>query len=113
MFEFERIIQAVGEAVKTGVDRELVVLTKQFNTPIQNLVKTAWVSSNCSDIIFINLTPLGTANGTIQVNNYVLQPGGIFGVMGNNAEINTDSYNVVFGSGATICSVIKKLYVNK
>lgn len=114
MNEFEQLIQRVSEAIKSGTQKELDALTKEFNSPIQNLVNTQWVTSNCSDIIFINYTPLTvTVNGNIQVNNYILQPGGFFGVMGNNAEINKDTYNVVFDSAATFCVVIKKLYVKK
>lgn len=111
--EIDKLILAVTSAVKNSSERELEELTREFNTPIQNLVNTQWVTSNCSDIIFINYTPLGTANGNIQVNNYVLQPGGIFGVSGNNAEINRDTYNVVFDTGATNCVVIKKLYTRR
>lgn len=113
-FEFEDLLKRVTESIKQGTERELAELTKEFNTPIMNIVRTQWVSSNCSDIIFINYTPLTvTVNGNIQVNNYILQPGGFFGVSGNNAEINRDQYNVVFDALATNCVVIKKLYTKK
>jgi hypothetical protein len=109
--ELDELIKRVTEAIKSGTEKELSELTREFNTPIQNLVATQWVSSNCSDIIFINYTPLTVlVNGNISVNNYILQPGGFFGVNGNNAEINRDTYNVIFGSAATNCVVIKKLY---
>jgi hypothetical protein len=111
MLEFEILIKRVSEAIKRDTDKQIDLLSKEFNTPIQNIVATQWVHSNCSDIIFINYTPLGTANGNVQVNNYILQPGGFVSFGGNNAEINRDTYNVVFGSAATNCVVIKKLYI--
>lgn len=113
MLEFEHLIQKVTQAVNQGTQAEIEKLTKEFNTPFQVLVATGWVNSNCSDIIFINYTPLNTANGSVLVNNYELQPGGFVGFMGNNAEINRDQYNCVFQSAATKLWVIKKLYVNK
>lgn len=113
-WEIDTLVKYLTDAVKNGVQLQLDQLAKEFNSPVMNIVKTQWVTSNCSDIIFINYTPLSVAvNGDIQVNNYVLQPGGYFGVMGNNAEINKDSYNVVFNSAATNCVVIKKLYTKK
>src|ERR1700692_2393507 len=113
-WEFDELLKAIKKGIQEGTASEWETLTKSFNTPIMNIVKTQWVTSNCSDIIFINLTPLTVlTNGNIQVNNYVLQPGGYFGVNGNNAEINTDQYNVVFDALATQCVVIKKLYTKK
>jgi|ERR1700688_850047 len=113
-WEFDQLLAAIKQGIKDNTTAELEALTKSFNTPIQNLVRTQWVTSNCSDIIFINLTPLTVlTNGNIQVNNYILQPGGYFGVNGNNAELNTDQYNVVFDALATQCVVIKKLYTKK
>ena len=111
---FEQLLKQVLEAVKDGTCKELEQLTREFNTPVQKIVRTQWVNSNCSDIMFINLTPLTViVNGNIQINNYVLQPGGFVGFMGNNAEINVDTYNVVFDSAATSCVVLKKLYTKK
>lgn len=111
---FERLIETVRDAVKSGAKDTADILTKEYNTPIQTLVNTAWVTSNCSDILFVNLTPLSVvANGTVQVNNYVLQPGGFIGFSGNNAEINKDTYNVIFDSAATSVVVVKKLYTKK
>lgn len=114
MLEFEKLIARVSEVIKAGQIDQIEKLTKEFNTPIQNLVATGWVTSNCSDIIFINYTPLTVVTGgNIQINNYVLQPGGFIGWMGNNAEINKDTYNVIFGPNATSCVVVKKLYTKK
>jgi hypothetical protein len=114
MFEFEKLIERVTEAVKIGSQNALDDLTKEFNTPVQNFVKTQWVSSNCSDILFINYTPITVlTGGNIEVNNYILQPGGFIGFSGNNAEINRDQYNVVFGPNATLCTCVKKLYTKK
>lgn len=113
-FEFEKLIQRVSDAVRSGTERELAELMKEFNTPVQTMVKTGWVTSNCSDIIFINYTPLSVVSGgNIQINNYPLQPGGYVGFMGNNAEINRDTYNVTFDVSATLLVVIKKLYTKK
>lgn len=112
MLEFEKLIEKVSESIRKNGEKELSELSKTYNTPVATLIASAWVTSNCADIIFINLTPLGTANGTMQVNNYTLQPGGYLGITGNNAEINKQSYNVVFAAGATTCVVIKRLYQN-
>lgn len=114
MLEFERQLNTLIEVMRDGNKKEIEKLTREFNTPIQNIVDSQWVTSNCSAIVFINYTPLSVvANGNIQVNNYILQPGGFFGISGNNSEINTDRYNVVFDSAATNCVIIKKLYVQR
>lgn len=114
LFEFEELIRRVEGAIKNGTEKELAQLCREFNSPVMNIVRSQWVTSNCSDILFINLTPQSVlSGGTINVNNYTLQPGGFFGVMGNNAEKNVDTYNVVFDTAATLCVIIKKLYVNK
>jgi hypothetical protein len=114
MLEFERLIEAVSNAIRVGTQAELDALTKEFNTPVMNIVKTQWITSNCADIIFINYTPLAvTVNGNIQVNNYILQPGGFVSISGNNGELNVDTYNVVFDPLATNCAIIKRLYVRK
>ncbi len=111
MWEFETLIKQVENAIALGSANALAELVKTFNTPVQNLVKGGWVTSNCSDIIFINVTPLSvSANGGISVDNYVLGPGAYIGFMGNNAEINTQQYNVTFQTAAIQCVVIKKLY---
>jgi hypothetical protein len=113
-FEFNDLLRQVWAAIDAGTQSQLDALSTTFTTPIANLVKSQWVTSNCSDIFFINYTPLSVlTNGSVFVNNYELQPGGFYGVSGNNAEINTDTYNVVFGSAATKCVVIKKLYTKK
>lgn len=109
--EFEQLLKELRDAVRRGTQAEIDTLTKRFNTPVQTLVKSGWVTSNCSDILFVNLTPLTVvANGNITVNNYLLQPGGYVGWMGNNAELNEDTYIVNFESAATSCVILKKLY---
>ena len=113
-FEFETLLQRLTDHIKAGTEANIEQLTREFNTPVQNFVKTQWVNSNCSDIMFINLTPLTvTTNGNIQVNNYILRPGDFISLNGNNAEINRDTYNVVFDSAATLCTVVKKLYTKR
>jgi len=112
-FEFEELIKRVTESIRLGTQKEIEVLCKEFNTPVQVMVKGGYVTSNCSDIMFINYTPLSVvSNGSCFVNNYELQPGGFVGWMGNNAEKNKDSYLVTFQSAVTKVVVLKKLYVN-
>ena len=65
------------------------------------------ISSNSNAITFINT---GSVNFTI--NDLTISPGQSFGVTGNDNEIDTTSYNLVFpspnapGNG---CTVIRKL----
>lgn len=116
MFEIDNLIKRVTEAVQLGSKKALDELTKEFNTPVQILVPNSnkWVTSNCSDIIFINTTPVTvTTNGNIYVDNYQLQPGGYVGYMGNNAEINRQQYVITFESASVSLIVLKKLYVNR
>lgn len=113
-FEFDRLLKEINNSLSRGIALNLAELTKEFNTPVQSLVKSGWVSSNCSDILFINLTPLTVlVNGNVTVNNYPLRPGDFVGWMGNNAEINKDTYVVNFESAATSVIVLKKLYTMK
>jgi hypothetical protein len=110
-FEFNELLKQIASELKKGNSDELFMDTKEFNTPVQQMVSTGWVSSDCADILFINITPLlVTANGQIEVNNYPLDPGGYIGFSGNNAEKNVDRYNVVFGTAATKCIIVKRMY---
>jgi hypothetical protein len=114
MSDIETFFKQITDHIRTGTDKEIEQLTRRFNTPVMNIVKTQWVNSNCSDIMFINKTPLTVVtNGNIQVNNYILAPGDFISISGNNAEINEDTYNVVFDSAATLCVVVKKLYTKR
>ena len=107
---FETLLKAIRLEINADSTKQLALLCKEYNTVFQNLVGSDWVSSDCSDILFVNITPLATVNGDIGVNNYPLQPGGFIGFMGNNAEINKTQYNVVFNTGAIQMWVFKKLY---
>lgn|SRR5487761_801141 len=85
-----------------------------FNTPSQNIVTTAWVTSDCSDICFINTTPLSvTANGAINIDNLVLNPGDFVVYGADNGQLNESNYLVNFGSAATGCTILRKKYTNK
>ncbi|MGH7954831.1 MAG: hypothetical protein ACREOZ_02600 [Gloeomargaritales cyanobacterium] len=85
-----------------------------FNTPSQNIVTTAWIGSDCSDICFINTTPLTvTANGFIDVDNLRLNPGDFVVYGADNGQLNESNYLVNFGSAATGCTVLRKKYTTK
>lgn len=101
----------IADLIKKGNGDQLEILRGEYNTSIQNIVSNSSVDSNCVDITFINVTAATVlVNGTIQVDNLVLNPGDFIEFNGNNAEINKTVYNVVFGSSATQCIIVKRLY---
>jgi hypothetical protein len=80
---------------------------QQFYLETKIYITNARISSNSNAITFIN-----TGSVNLTINDLTLAPGQSFGVTGNDNEIDTTQYNLVFpspnapGNG---CTVIRKL----
>jgi len=80
---------------------------QQFYLETKIYITNSRISSNSNAITFIN-----TGSVNLTINDLTLAPGQSFGVTGNDNEIDTTQYNLVFpspnapGNG---CTVIRKL----
>jgi len=78
-----------------------------YNIVLKTLVQSGYVNSNCAEISFINT---GTAPVTINSGLTLTQTQSI-AISGNDCEIDTTKYNIVFGqTGIPSCVVIQKYY---
>ena len=80
---------------------------QQFYLETKIYITNSRISSNSNAITFINT---GSVNFTI--NDLTIAPGQSFGVTGNENEVDTTQYNLVFpspNSAANGCTVIRKL----
>jgi hypothetical protein len=79
----------------------------QYNIVFKTLVQSGYVNSNCAEITFINN---GTADVTIN-SGLTLSETQSIAIGGNDCEIDTTKYNIVFAStGIPKCIVVQKYY---
>jgi len=79
---------------------------KKYRIDIQVLTQNNFVSSNCNAITFLN-----TGAGTVKINDFVLAANVSLVIEGNENELDTTSYQVMFPANTGNLTIFRKVYI--